>query len=168
MDVFTVLAGGDRRSTGASDQVAEHALANPEIIENLLTGVVFPDAIVRSRSAHALMLICTEDPELLQPYKQRLLAELAPQKQWELREQFSKIFPSLALTREDVDAAIEVFKDYLEAKQSIVKTCALQGLFDLIRFDPSMKPQIKALIELYAIEGTPAMRARCRILLKKL
>jgi hypothetical protein len=56
---------------------------------------------------------------------------------------------------------------YLDDRSSIVKTFALQALFDLTRVDPSLRESTRALLEGAVSTGTAAMKARSRKLLKK-
>jgi hypothetical protein len=44
----------------------------------------------------------------------------------------------------------------------------MQGLADLTRHDPSLLPEVLDMLRILSRSGTPAMRARGRILLKKL
>ena len=168
MNVIDMLAGGDRRSIGKSKEAARQVLHHPELLDEVMAGLMVSDAVIRSRCAHVLTMVCEKEPSLLQPYKQDLLDTMAPQEQWEVRQQFAKIFPMLELDGDDVARAIKLFQGWLEARQSIVRTYALQGLADLIRFDEGLKEEVGALLGHYAISGTAAMRARCRILLKQL
>jgi hypothetical protein len=75
--------------------------------------------------------------------------------------------PRLRLTPAERQRAATALHRYLEDRSSIVKTAALQGLYDLSRDDPSMRPKVKLLLEEALQSGTPAMRVRARHLLKK-
>jgi hypothetical protein len=57
---------------------------------------------------------------------------------------------------------------YLEDRSSIAKTCAMQGLAELTRQDTSLLEEVLDLLRILSRSGTPAMRARGRILLRKL
>jgi hypothetical protein len=59
-------------------------------------------------------------------------------------------------------------RTYLEDQSSIVKTAAMQGLADLTRQEASLLPEVLDTLRILARSGTPAMRARGRILLKKM
>jgi hypothetical protein len=61
-----------------------------------------------------------------------------------------------------------VLESWLNDASSIVKTAALQGLADLTRHDPAALPGVLDLLRIQGRSGTPAMRARSRILLSKL
>lgn len=165
MNVIELLAGGSRQSTGASDQAAQWVLAGDAPIEDLMAGMLLDDAVVRSRSAHALMLICGLNPKILQPHKRRLLNEMAPQTQWEVRQQFCKIITALTLDEPELAEVLKIFETYLEAPQSFVRTAALQGLADLVPLDESLRGPVTQLLQATAQSGTAAMRARSRKLL---
>jgi hypothetical protein len=55
---------------------------------------------------------------------------------------------------------------FLDDPSSIVKTAALHGMADLSRQDPERLPEVLDLLRIAGRSGTPAMRARSRILLK--
>jgi hypothetical protein len=64
--------------------------------------------------------------------------------------------------------AAEILRLYLADRSSIVKTFAMQGLADLISQDASLRPMVLGLLRSLSRTGTPAMRARGRILLRRL
>jgi len=94
-----------------------------------------------------------------------LLTEAQPKK---LRWNLALTLGRLPLTVPDCRRAAVAFRAYLDDPSSIVKTAALQGLADLTRHDPSQLPAVLDLLRIHGRSGTPAMRARSRILLKSL
>jgi hypothetical protein len=48
------LSGGDLRSNGRAEEVAERVTRNPRLLEQLLEGLSEPDDVIRARTAHAL------------------------------------------------------------------------------------------------------------------
>jgi hypothetical protein len=61
-----------------------------------------------------------------------------------------------------------ILESWLEDPGSIVKTFAMQGLANLIRQCPRLEPEVLDILRTLSRSGTPAMRARGRILLKQL
>ncbi len=159
------LSGGDRKSVGRAREVAQWALATPDRLDEVVEGLLQDDPIVRSRCAHVLATVSKARPELVQPFKQRLLEEVAPIDQWEVREQLCQIVPRLALDPADVEAMRARCNHYLNDRSSIVRTCAMQALVDLLRFDPSHSGDVQQVIGVLTETGTAAMRARGRKLL---
>ena len=77
------------------------------------------------------------------------------------------MLPRLALSRKERAVALDILFDYLRDKSSIVKTFAMQAIWDLPSADPKLKAQIIPLIEELTLVGTAAMRARGRKLLRQ-
>jgi hypothetical protein len=94
-----------------------------------------------------------------------LLSEAQPKK---LRWNLALSIGRLPLTVPDCRRAVAALQTYLDDSSSIVKTAALQGLADLTRHDPSQLPAVLDLLRIHGRSGTPAMRARSRILLNQL
>jgi hypothetical protein len=57
---------------------------------------------------------------------------------------------------------------WLDDKSSVVRTSALHGLADLTRQDASLLDDVLDMLRMAGRSGTPAMRARSRILLKQM
>jgi hypothetical protein len=74
----------------------------------------------------------------------------------------------LWLTVAEAHRSAAVLQSWLGDSSSIVKTAALQGVADLTRHDPALLPAVLDLLRLHGRSGTPAMRARSRLLLARL
>lgn len=162
-----MLSGGDRRSIGRSEEVASLVLAKPRKMAQLIECLWDPDPCIRMRAADAAEKISRTDSALVQPFKASLLGLLAEATQQELRWHLALLLPRLKLTPFECQRIAATLETYLEDRSSIVKTFALQGLSDLARQDPSLEPAVLDLLRSVARTGTPAMRARSRILLKQ-
>lgn len=167
--VRAMLTGGDRRSTGRADELAEEVLQNRIAIAAVYPAMFDEDEAVRMRAADALEKISVQRPEWLQPYKQDLLERLPDMVQPEVRWHVAQMLPRLALTPEERDARVlPVLLDYLRDKSRIVQTFALQALTDFAASDRRLRPQVLTLVEAAARTGSAAVRARCRQLLRQL
>jgi hypothetical protein len=161
-----MLAKGDRRTTGRADEVAEMVRRQPRKAAGLIVCLWDRDPGVVMRAADALEKACRDLPAMLAPYKAQILGLLAEATQKELRWHLAEILPRMQLTGPECARAAVTFESWLADSSSIVKTCALQGLADLTRQDASLEPMVLDLLRVHARTGTPAMRARGRILLK--
>jgi hypothetical protein len=161
------LSGGDRRSIGRSNEVVAHVLAHPAYFRHVFDGLVTNDPIVRMRAADAMEKITAQRPDLLRPYKRKLLAIAGSTDQQEIRWHAALIIPRLQLTTKERAAALDILFDYLRDKSSIVKTFAMQAIWDLADADAKLKAQITPLVEELTQIGTAAMRARGRKLLQQ-
>lgn len=75
--------------------------------------------------------------------------------------------PRLDLTGKERGVALDILFDYLRDKSSIVKTWAMQAIWNLADRDVKLKAQIIPLIEELTQVGSAAMRARGRKILQQ-
>ena len=83
-----------------------------------------------------------------------------------MRWNLALTIPRFALTVPECRRVAEILNTYQDDPSSIVKTTALHGMADLTRQDPESLPEVLDLLRTAGRSGTPAMRARSRILLK--
>ncbi|MGA2652207.1 MAG: hypothetical protein ABSF28_16865 [Terracidiphilus sp.] len=100
--------------------------------------------------------------------KDALLGLLTEARLKKLRWNLALTLGRLPLTIPDCLRAAAAYQTYLDDSSSIVKTAALQGLADLTRHDPTQLPAVLDLLRIHGRSGTPAMRARSRILLAQM
>ena len=162
------LSGGDRRSIGRSNEIVAEVLARPVRFRHVFAGLASDDPVVRMRAADVMEKITVRRPELLQPFKKKLLAVAGSTDQQEVRWHAALMIPRLKLTARERAVAADIFFDYLRDRSSIVKTWAMQGLVDVACGDTSLQAKILPLIEELTEIGTPAMRARGRKILQHL
>src|ERR1700723_99387 len=161
------LSGGDRRSIGRSNEVASQVLAHPAYCRYVVGGLIADDPVIRMRSADAIEKITTRRPELLHPHIRKLLAVAGSTDQQEIRWHAARIIPRLKLTTKERSVALDILFDYLRDKSSIVKTWAMQAIWELSSADAKLKARIIPLIEELTEVGTAAMRARGRKILQQ-
>jgi hypothetical protein len=166
-NILFLIAGGDRRSIGRSDQVAAIVSKTPKLFSTLIAGLWSEDSLVRMRAADAAEKVTRENREWLRPYKKELLGLMAEAKEQEMRWHLAAIVPRLPLNPAERQLAISVLHNYLQDRSSIVKTFALQGLADFAHDDPFIRPSVIEILREATRSGTPAMKARGRKLLLK-
>lgn len=159
------LRGGTRQSLGNSKAVAKRVLAHPELLPELLEAFDSQDRVLISRAADALEIVASAQPHLIHPYKRFVLDMLARFEYWEVREHVCLMLPLLPLTAEERREAFETVGQWLCSKSSIVRTFSLQTMYDLAQMDSSLLDEAMLHLEHALTHGTPAMRARARILL---
>jgi HEAT repeat protein len=168
INILANLSGGDRRSTGRSDEIVAVVLADPALFGQLIAGLSNPDPLIRMRTADAAEKVTLQRPELLQPYKEQLLDQVSAIEQQEVRWHVAQMLPRMELSPAERRQALNILLGYLEDESKIVKTFTMQGLADLAQQDPTLRDEvIPVLVELTA-SGSPAMRSRGRQLLKQL
>ena len=167
-DLIQKLGGGNRRSIGQSERVVEEILAQPERFGELFECMLHSDPLVRMRAVDAAEKITARRPDLLQPYKDRLLSQVAQVPQQEVRWHVAQMLPRLELSTEDRQAAITILKGYLNDRSKIVVTFSMQAMTDLVQQDPDLRPAVIGELERLTADGSPAMRSRGLKLLHQL
>lgn len=133
-----------------------------------MQGLWDSDPLVRMRAADATEKVSLLKPNLLKPFKTKLLRLLDEATQQELRWHLAQMIPRLRLSKRDRERAAAVFRRYLDDRSSIVKTSAMQAMADIASIDDAFMPEVKVLLTGLTTTGTAAMRARGRKLLRQL
>lgn len=163
-----LLAGRHRLHSGRAREVAALILVQHKKLPQLIECLWDDDAGVANRAADALERANFHQPALASPWKDALLGLLAEARENKLRWNLALSVPRIKLSAVEAQRAAAALRTYLEDRSSIVKTAAMQGLADLTRHDPSLLPEVLDMLRILSRSGTPAMRARGRILLKML
>ena len=163
-----MLEPGGRLDCGRVWEVVELADGRPARLAQVVECLWDDDQAVANRAADALERVTRENPGQAQRWKEPLLGLMAEAEDKKLRWNLALVVPRLKLTLPECRRAAAMLRSYLEDPSSIVKTTALHGLADLTRQDSSLLQEVLDLLRVAGRSGTPAMRARSRILLKAL
>ena len=163
-----LVVGRHRLDVGQACKVAELVLANPRKIRQLIDCLWDEDPGVANRAADALERTTYHQPKIAQPCKEALIGLLAEAQQNKLRWNLAMLVPRLQLSVTETRRAAAALRRYLDDQGSIVKTAAMHGLTMLTKHDPDLLPEVVDMLRILSRSGTPAMRARGRILLKQL
>lgn len=166
--VLQKLAGDDRRSIGRADEVARDIAEKPRLFRLVFEAILSEEPVVRMRAADAVEKATRERPDLLQPYKQRLLLEVAAVDQQEVQWHVAQLLPRLSLTTSEREQVCAILLGFLHNQSQIVKVNAMQGLADLATENEAIKKRVIPILEEISEAGSPAIQARGRKLLKKL
>jgi len=167
-ELLNNLTGGDRRSIGRSNEVVALVLRRPALFPQLMQGLWSGDPLIRMRAADAVEKVSLRRPDLLRPFKAKLLRLLDEATQQELRWHLAQIIPRLRLSKKDCRRAAVAFRLYLSDRSSIVKTTAMQAMADLAYIDDELIPEVRKLLTKLTRSGTAGMRARGRKLQRQL
>ena len=171
VDLRAELAvGRNALDPGRVPEIAEWIGELPRRIPRLIELIWDDDPGVASRAADVLERISRwASPALLRAiaeFKEPLIGLLAESGLPKVRWNLALTLPRLKLTVPECRRMAETLSGYLDNRSSIVKTAALHGLADLTRQDESLRAGVVDLLRMAERTGTPAMRARSRILLK--
>lgn len=162
-----MLAPGGRLDPGRAWEVVELVEGRSGKLAQLIECLWDDNPAVANRAADALERVTRQRPAQAQRWKEPLLGLLAEATEKKLRWNLALVIPRMKLTLPECRRVFGVFNSYLDDPSSIVKTAALHGMADLTRQDPESLPEVLDLLRVAGRSGTPAMRARSRILLKQ-
>jgi hypothetical protein len=168
-----LLAPGRALDVGRVHEAVALLAKRPRRLPGLMECLWVEDAGVANRAADVLERLTAGrspqlDPERLASWKEALIGLLAEAPFNKLRWNLALTVPRIRLTKAEAQRVAVSLRTYLEDRSSIVKTAAMHGLAGLTRHDQSLLPEVVDLLRLLSRSGTPAMRARGRILLKRL
>ncbi len=136
------LTGGHPNSLGNTVEVVEEVLANHSNFDELFNCYFSEDEVVRLRVSNAMKRVCAEEKQLLVPYIDRFLTEIADidqaSTQWTLCQLFLKLEDQM--TDEQYKQALEIVKRNLEFHNDwIVLNEAMRTLSTWAENDSSLK-----------------------------
>lgn len=154
-------------------EVEELIVRQPRRLGSLVECLWDEDAGVACRAADVVERVTAGhmprvEVSRLEPWKEALIGLISEAQPKKLRWNLALVISRLELTVAEARRAATALHAYLDDSSSIVKTAAMHGLAGLTAHDPSMLPGVVDLLRMLSRSGTPAMRARGRILLKKL
>jgi len=147
-DLIAKLSFGDLRTTGRVDEVVRDVQQNPALVKDLVECLSHPNSGVGMRAADALEKATSRHPEWLRSYESTLLAIFENADQQEVQWHLAQIIPRLDLSPEEKLRIFPVLKlKYENSKSSIVKTFILQAFVDLSYESPTIRNEVKTILE---------------------
>ena len=167
-EILNQLRGGDRRSIGKANVVAQEVANNPENFGAVFNGLYDHDPIVRMRAADCIEKVTRNMPELLDGYNARVIALLETTDQQEVCWHLAQIAPRLDLTKNEQKQVIVLLKKLMAHKSKIVQVSAMDALVSFSERDKSLVREITEIIRAQMKDGSPAVLSRGKKLLVQL
>jgi hypothetical protein len=162
-------AGRYALSAGRVPEIATLVKAEPRLARKLIEHLFDESPGVAQRAADVLERISHRPSpamaRILAASKEALIGLLPEATLNKVRWNLALTVGRLPLTAAEARRAAAILQEWLTDNSSIVKTAALQGLADMTNHDPSLLPMVVDTLRLHGRSGTPAMRARSRLLL---
>jgi hypothetical protein len=163
-----MLLPGRRFDAGRACEVAALLLKYPRNTGKVIECLWDEQPGVANRAADALERASGRQPDILVRWKEALLDRMLDATEKKLRWNLALMISRAPLTEAEIARAAAILRSWLDDTSSIVKTSAMHGLAGLTRWDPSLLPEVLDMLRVLSRSGTPAMRARGRILLKQI
>jgi hypothetical protein len=167
-DIIKKLRGGDLRSIGRSNEVAQEVEKNPVLFKAVFEGLFDTEPVVRMRSADIIEKVTRSNPLLLSSYTSTVISILANAQQQEVCWHMAQIAPRLKCNESQENEVIESLKRYLLHKSKIVQASAMESLATVAERNNSILDEVVEIITRHKERGSPAVQSRGRKLLKRL
>ena len=154
------LGGGDLRSDGRADEVAEEVSKNPQLLDRLIEGLSESDDVIRGRTAHALEKISRTNPEMLTGLTPQFIKLATEDKVPMVRWHFAMIFANIALSGKETDAIISSLFHLLKDESVFVRSWSIASLAILGRKNKSRRREIIGRIKVLQNDKSIAVRTR--------
>jgi len=169
MSIARRLSGGNPRSLADVAAVIEAVLDDPAQLEELFDCLFCNDPIVRMRAADGLEKIAGQRPELMIPYLERLLGDVATIKQPSVQWHLAQILAQVPLDPDQRQRAIKVLKRNLERSEDwIVLTVTMESLALFAKDDAKLRHWLLPALRSRLADERKAVVKRADKLLKSL
>jgi len=156
------LSGGDLRSDGAADQVAEVVLQHPALIGDLIAGLDSPNAIIRGRTADALEKIARSQPDLTIGHLPLLLSLLKKDTVPMVRMHLAMMLGHFVGFSEYVNKTIPALMQALDETRVFTKSWAIVSLCIYARKYPCYWEEIAKKIAELSTDPSKAIQTKVR------
>lgn len=166
--ILQKLQGGDLRSIGAADEVAQAVLTDASLVAVLMLGIKQGEPVVRMRCADVLEKASRDRSEFLQVHAVDLQGLLNTSQAKEVLWHLLQMVPRVTWSKSQLTQIFLAVENCLTNTSSIVKACAMQALVDLLVQAPEQMARVQQHIAELSVTGTAAMRSRGKKLLRQL
>ncbi len=166
--ILEKLQGGDLRSIGGANEVAQEVEDNPVLFESVFNGLTNDDPVIRMRAADVIEKATQSKPELLFGYTSQVISILAIAEQQEVCWHMAQIAPRLKCNESEENEIIKSLKKYLLYKSKIVQVSAMESLATIAERNDSILNEVIEIINERKNSGSPAVQSRGRKLLQRL
>lgn len=159
--VLAWLSGGDLRSDGMANEVAEFVLENPAMFADLYAGLSEVDDLVRGRTADALEKVARKRTDLVRDQVPEMVAIAAGERVPVVKMHLAMIFGHLAVYPELVGQLLAALRLFLKDGSAFTRSWAIVSLCIIARRYPG---QCQAVIEdLVPLQRDESIAIRSRV-----
>jgi HEAT repeat protein len=156
------LAGGDLRSDGASNEVADLVRSQLDLLPELLGALESTDPVVRGRAADALEKVARHKPDAIVPHVDRLISfslkDSVPMVRWHVAMLLGHLAVDARLRPRIQDALLPLLDD----ESVFVASWAVTSLCLVAYLDPGMTNDTVQAIGRVQGSASAALRTRAR------
>ncbi len=159
--IIEKLSGGDLRSDGRADEVAESVIGDPGTVPSLDSALGHPDDVIRARAAHAMEKVSRVNRDAVKDILSRLIdlgaSDAVPMVRWHV----AMILGNLRYEERELGIALEALFNLLEDGSTFVRNWAVVSLCVLGRDHQECAEEI--LEKIGGLRGDEAASVRSRV-----
>ena len=145
-----MLAGGNPRSLGRTEEVVELVLADRELVRELYDCLIEGDDTIKLRAGDALEKVARRQPQWLEPYVERLLTEVAAIPQASVQWHLAQLLGEVPLTAAERQRAIKHLWQQLRPETDwIVLHYTMDTLTGFAGVDPNLRRRLLPRLETF-------------------
>jgi hypothetical protein len=156
------LSGGDLRSDGASNEVAQVIIHHPELFPDLVASLDAADPVVRGRAADVLEKVGRTLPDAVVPHIQRIITALSEDEVPMVRWHLAMALGHLTMYADQADRNEAALLARLKDESVFVVSWAMASLCILAYQCPAKLPGIVNAILPFEKSQSAALRTRAR------
>jgi HEAT repeat protein len=159
--VLSWLSGGDLRSDGMANEVADFTLENPAAFEDLFAGLSEEDDVVRGRAADAIEKVARKRPDLPRDHLPEMTSMASREKVPMVKMHLAMTFGHLAVYPALVEQLAPALSSLLEDDSVFTRSWAIVSLCIIARKYPETCQII--LEHLGPLQGDDSIAIRSRV-----
>lgn len=163
--IAELLAAGDPRERAGA--IATEVLRHNERFVELIDAMVGGDAQLAIGAASVADSITRVRPDLLVPFRARLIDEAGRIAEPGVRTRVALMVPRVKLDPKERSRAMALFDGYLKSDNDDVAIAGLTALGDLATDDATLRKRVTHILERHAKSGSAAMQARAQKILTR-
>lgn len=156
------LEGGDLRSDGASNQVADFIMNNPALLDELVEGLDSPDPVVRGRAADALEKFARAQPERVIDHLPRIINAALSDPVPMVRFHSAMTLGHLSMFEDHLDEISRALMKLLDDPSVFTVSWTIASLCIVARLHPQNEARITQAIANLSSHRSAAIRTRVR------
>jgi hypothetical protein len=158
-----LLLGKDLR-TIRQNSVVVNSIHDQRNFDELFSLVFHHERTLVMRAIDAIEKVTAKHPEFLTPHKSQLIEVLNSADHKELKWHIAQLLPRVDLTVAELEGVWQKLAYWAlnKTESKIVRGNAIQGLFDLSKFNPQLKNDFERITSTVEHEAIPSIQARIR------
>ena len=159
----SLLLGKDLR-TIRQNNVVVNSIHDQRTFDELFSLVFHHERTLVMRAIDAIEKVTAKHPEFLITHKSQLIEVLNSADHKELKWHIAQLLPRVDLTVAELEGVWHKLAYWAlnKTESKIVRVNALQGLFDLSKFNPELKNDFEKITSTVEHEAIPSIQARIR------